>query len=238
LVTPIFIPWVCALPELDTIFNTPSNNFNSMSTELWTSDVLIDSCLIWDKIFINCKSTFNGSISEDFGHDLLFVVGKWEWVGSWNFISSIFSFGFRVAWFSTLWCWFGFTAWFILTGSVMITRGKRVWFTPVLISKKMASNQTLVLEVSPSTSWETTIASHTTSKSTTCQQVFSWDSGLKSLLGLDTDSVTHSFSSSEGPTRSTSWLVSNFFDTVTSWPLFSWVEVIRESDHRFNIFQR
>jgi len=237
LVTPIFIPRVCALPELDTVFNTPSDNFNSMSTKLRSSNVLIHTCLVWDKIFINCEGTFDWSIGEDFSHDLWFVVGKWEWVSSWDFIFSIFSFWFGMAWFSTFGCWLGFTARLILTGSVMIAWGEGVGFAPVLISKKMSSDQTLVFKVSPGTWWETTVASHTACESTTCQQVFSWDSGLKGLLGFDTDSVTHGFSSTEGPTRSTGWLVSNFFDAFTCRPLFSWVEVFRKSDNGFNTFQ-
>jgi hypothetical protein len=49
---------------------------------------------------------------------------------------------------------------------MMLTFGERVGLAPVMVSEFVTTDETCALEVFPGTRWETSIASHTTGKST------------------------------------------------------------------------
>jgi hypothetical protein len=111
----------------------------------------------------------------------------------------------------------------------MSTWSQSVWSASILISIEVTSNQTSVNEVVPSSSWETTVATHT-ARGTAGHQILSGDSSLDSLIGSDTNSVRHSFGGTESPARSAVSLVSDFTQGSTLWPLGSGIETVWSSN--------
>ena len=220
--SPIFVPWVGNKPVRSSVFNTPSDDFDGMSSQRASTNMMIDTWFIGKEIAVNAESSFNWTVSHDFGLNLFNV-----W---WNTINAIgIPFVLFIAssvntWFLAFWSWLTGTAWLISSGGVVITWGEIVRLAVFGVVVKPSSNKTWSLEVIPGTWWVSTVASVSAWNSAACQQVFSWDSGLKGLVAGNTDSVTHGFGSTEGPAWSTGWLISNFLDWFTFWPLGSWEE--------------
>lgn len=52
-VTPSFIPWVNDGPVFDSIFDTPSDDFNGMATKLGSRSMLVDTRFIGQEVFID-----------------------------------------------------------------------------------------------------------------------------------------------------------------------------------------
>ncbi len=61
LIPPLVIPWINTQPMI----NTPSNNFNSMSSQSTSLNMLINSTLISQEIFIDSESSSNSSVSKN-----------------------------------------------------------------------------------------------------------------------------------------------------------------------------
>lgn len=96
-----------------------------------------------------------------------------------------------------------------------------------MVSVFVAGNKPLVLEETPSSTGEPTVASHTTGEATTREKIFSGDPGL--LACGDADAIAHSFGRTEGPAGPTSGLIPDLFDRFTVGPLLASVEVLRKN---------
>jgi len=137
-----------------------------MTSELWTSNVLVNTWFVWNKIFINSEGSFDWSVGKDFILNFNFIVWNWVRIRSSDFIWVIFFSRFSVACFNTWWSWLWGTTWLILTSSVVITWSKWVSSAPFGISKKTSCNKTLILEEFPS-SWRVTTITSITARLTT-----------------------------------------------------------------------
>lgn len=165
-ISPIFVPWVGNKPIWCSIFNTPTNDFNGMSSQSWSGFMLINTWFICQEILINGKCGFNWTVSHDFS--LNFFNIWWNWIDWWGdpFILSI-SLSIDAVFFAW-WGWFAGTTWFIFSGGVMIAWGESIRLAPILIVVKPSSDDTGSLPVSPS-SWRiSSIASIAASDTAAC----------------------------------------------------------------------
>lgn len=169
----------------------------------------------------------NRSIFKDFIFNGIFTMRNTISINTMDFIFIVSSPWFRVTLLNTFGSGLTFSTRFVFSSCMMVTNREWIRSTPLMISILISSYKTRALKVFPCTRWEPTITSHTTSETTATNEIFSWNSRLILLVFSNTQSITHSFSSSKCPTRSTSWLISNFFNAFTSRPLFSRIKRFR-----------
>lgn len=82
LVTPVLVPGVNTEPVVLTIFDTPADDLDGMTTESITSHVLVHSRRISLEVFINSESSRDRAM----GHDLhLNVVNSCDSIGRSSF---------------------------------------------------------------------------------------------------------------------------------------------------------
>lgn len=72
LVTPLIVPRVGAQPIVESSFNSPSDDLNSVSSQSSSGSVYIDSGLIGQEVFIDGERGFNRSVSKDLLLDVLY----------------------------------------------------------------------------------------------------------------------------------------------------------------------
>lgn len=75
-VAPVCVETVADQPIRHFIFNSPSYDLDSVSTEHFTCDVLIYSRFVVVEVFVDSKSSLYGSIFHDFQLNLLHFVGN------------------------------------------------------------------------------------------------------------------------------------------------------------------
>jgi hypothetical protein len=72
LISPVRIPAVCNQPIWSSVFDTPSQDLDCMSSEFISAYMLINSGFVGQKVSINSKGRFNWSVFEDFGLYLMY----------------------------------------------------------------------------------------------------------------------------------------------------------------------
>lgn len=75
-VSPTFVPGVDDSPIGSSVFNTPSDHLDSMSSQSISGFVLVNSFFISQKVRVNSEGDFNGSTGHDFGLELFNV--RWN----------------------------------------------------------------------------------------------------------------------------------------------------------------
>ena len=138
---------------------------------------------------------------------------------------------FVVGWISgntllfTFWSWLDSTTWFVFSSGMMIAWSHAVWFAPACCIVKPSSWNSTVLEMSPSSVWPSSIASHTAADSTAADQILWWNSGLLFLTTGNANSVTHGLNCTKSPAWSASALISHLLNWITIWPLNSRIKI-------------
>ena len=234
-VSPTLVPWVSNQPVRHAVLNSPSDDFNGMSSQSRSSGMMINSCFVGQEVGINGESSLNWTVGHDFSLDLFDA--WWNWVNSVSkpFIAAVCS--TIDAFILAFWCWLTWTTWSVFSRNVVITWGEKVRLTIFSSFVKSSSNNTGSLKPVPSSWWVSSVASVSTSASTAGQKILSWDSGLKSLVADDADSVTHGFNSTECPAWPTRGLISDFSDWITLWPVGGWREFSWNVFERLNFFE-
>ena len=178
-ISPSLVPAVSNQPVRSTWFNSPTNNFNSMTSQSWASSVAVNSTLVGQEIVVDGEGSFNGSVSHDFSLD--FSNLRWNTV-DWRSVEFIFRESFGI---STDAVSVAFRS--RLTGSarsvfpstdVVITWGKVVRRAPSGSFVKPSSNNTGIFPIVEGTWGISSVTSVTTAQSAAGKNVFSWDSGL------------------------------------------------------------
>jgi len=75
--SPAGTPGVGTEPVVDSVFLTPTEDFDGVTTSHSTGGVLINTTLVLEEVLIDGESSFHGSVVVDFGLDL-------GWGGSFN----------------------------------------------------------------------------------------------------------------------------------------------------------
>lgn len=96
-----------------------------------------------------------------------------------------------------------------------------------MVSVFVTSNKPLVLEETPSSTGEPTVAPHTAGEAAAREKIFSGDPSL--LASSDADAIAHGFGRTEGPAGPTSGLVPDLLNRFAVGPLFTSVEVLRKN---------
>ncbi len=155
IVTPSLIPRIVH----DPMILTPTYNLYGMSTESFTTGMSVNTTLVSHKIFINCKSSSNGSIGQNVlldlinacqairGASVLLVLGIISWI---------------LAFLITCWVYlFDLCAGYILGAFYMVcTERHGVGETGILVFKITTSYYTGWFEPCPRSSNLTSIAAH------------------------------------------------------------------------------
>jgi len=68
--SPLGSPGVSTEPVVESVFLTPTEDLDGVSTSHSTGGVLIDSTFVLEEILIDGESSFHWSVAEDFGLDL------------------------------------------------------------------------------------------------------------------------------------------------------------------------
>lgn len=228
LVSPIFVPGVSDKPVWGSVFSSPSEHLDGVSSEHGSGGVLVDSALVAEEIFIDVESDFDGSVGHDFGLDGL--DGGSDGVGRLGEVLVVFVLGgvglgallgARGGW-DLSW------AWGVLTGGVVVAWGKGVGFAPFGVGVEVAGNDTGVLVPLPGSSWVSSVASHSAG-SAAADHILGRESVLTGLVRGDANSVAHGFDGAESPARSAVSLVTDFLDGVAAWPLDAGVESVGDA---------
>ena len=70
ILSPFRSPRVLGNPVFSSVFNSPSDNLDGMSSESISVGLLIDSILVVHEVLVDHESSLDGSVLEDFGLDL------------------------------------------------------------------------------------------------------------------------------------------------------------------------
>lgn len=208
LVTPRFVPRVNDSPVRSSVFDTPTNHLDGMTTESLSGNVLVDTSLVGKEIFIDSQSNFDGSIGHDFGHNSILILSNAVSLRTLVDILGINVGRTSIARLGALGSGEFTSARRIdIRSDVVSARSEGVSLAPRVVSIKVTSNKTSLDVVLHSSNGVTTVATHTASR-TTSKHVLSRESDI--LTKLNAVSVGDGFNSTESPTRTTVRLVSNF----------------------------
>ena len=220
--TPILVPTVRDLPVLNTILNTPTNQLHSVSTEIFSRNMLIDSALVRHEILVHIEGDFHRS----FRHELhLNLIDSMDRVSSLEHMLVLFvSLGISLlTLLHTLRSRLGLTTRRILASAVMLTLREGISIAPIRRSILSSSRHSSLMEPVPSSSGETSVATESACIAT-CQQIFLRKTILIRSLRRNTKTIRSSLNGAESPARTTHRLVTNLLDGRTFGPVLSSIE--------------
>lgn len=118
------------MPVVDTVFSSPSDNLNGMSSELLSSGVLVDSAGVLHEIFVYLEGDLHWSVLVKFSLDLLNI--SWVDVSSCalELIEGLSTFWARILVASTIFRWGSDSVvWVALVGysSLILKEGPGEW---------------------------------------------------------------------------------------------------------------
>jgi len=228
LFAPAVVPAVHAKPVLDAVFNAVTDDSNGVTTEEVSSGMSVDTSLVEEEVLIDHDGSFNGTIFNEILHQIL-LTGNFIDRGGLDLILVI-SLGIRSV--LTFLLALGsveviLAAVFIGTSRVMVARRESIGLAPLSILVKTTGDDTECLPLEPSGVEESSVASHTADNAT-LKKIFSGNSALILLAGVNTDTVRHGSGSSESPAGTARALIANFANRLTVGPLLSGVKSFRE----------
>ena len=75
MITPVAVPWVVHKPVVFSIFSSPPNDFNGMTTKYLTSGMLVYSWFVWWEVWVDSESSFDWTVC----HNILLNRGNIIW---------------------------------------------------------------------------------------------------------------------------------------------------------------
>lgn len=228
-VTPLVVPGVSAQPVWSTVFNSPSDDLDGMSSEGSSGGVLVDSRLVGQEILIDGEGSLDGSVGEDLLLDLFNSSNR---VRALSEVLVIVIGGVISSNTTSLAGW-GWVLWQIWAGGegsidVVVAWWESVWLAVSRLVVEVSSDQSVVDPISPGGRRISSVASLSAEESAAGEQVLGGDLGLEGSVGGDAVSVAHGLSSSESPAGSAVRLISNLGDRLAAWPLSSRIKVFWE----------
>jgi len=162
-VSPGSVPGVNSEPVVLSVFVSPSDNFDGVTSEGVSTSVLIDSTLVSEEIFVDSESSGDGTEGLDISLNLLDGV-KAESIagGSHVFVFGIVNAGDSGARFVTrrLDLLDGITLGERRSGLMVVALGHGVIVAEFIVTEVSSRNDTLFHEPFPGSSNLTTVASH------------------------------------------------------------------------------
>ena len=234
--TPILVPAVSNLPVLNTILNTPTNQLHSVSTEIRSSDVLIDSALVRHEILVHIEGNLHGSVGHQLSLDLLDSIDRVSLLEH-MLILRILNRISLLTLLHTLRSRLGLTTRRILASAVMLTLREGIRIAPIRRSILSSSRHTLHMEPVPSRAGETSVATESACIAA-CQQIFLRKTILIRSLRRNTKTIRSSLSSSKSPARTTHRLITNLLQRRTFGPVLSSIEGFGEISTKRNTLHR
>lgn len=200
--TPVRTPRVGDGPVFFTVFFTPSDDLNGVTTEETTGSVSVDSTLVGHEIFVNLEGTLDRTVGHKLslhGVDAHVPSGR-EGLGEVVLLGGT------------------------ILASAQLTASRDVNTVTRDVRLAIKSGDTTVLKRSPGEGKHTTVATHVSSGAT--DEVLGGKDEVELSLGSNAESVGEGFGSTESPARSTVGLVE---DVVLAFrPLFVGGEALWE----------
>jgi len=179
-------PWVSAEPVVEAVFGTPAEDLDGVATSDSTGDVVVDTALVVEEVFVDGEGTFSGSVVVKLSLDGSNGQGVDDWAGLALVLfpggSIVAGLGSSASWGNT-WC-------------------GGIW--PAAFG-----NNTSVGEVLPGKGEVTTIA--TVVVVVAWDDVLGWENDV---LSIDAESVGESLGGTESPAWAALSLISDGVDAV------------------------
>jgi hypothetical protein len=199
IVSPAGVPAVLDNPVLDIVLSTVTNKRNSMATEFRAGNVLVNTTLVGNKVFIDSEGSSDGALGADFLHDVglrrnavnalgvNLVTGEIR-----SILAGLGALGGGV----------------VILGARRVVRGHNMVRTSgERIGEASVWNNTLALKVVPRHLWVSTIAAFTASPLAAGKHIGSGKNNLVS--GCDAKTVIECLSGSKCPARAAGALVTD-----------------------------
>ncbi len=207
-----------------------------MSSQIFSLNMVVNAWFVSQEIVINIKWSFNWAICHNLCLNLSNILWNCKNFFSIMQVFLVFSWVICSTRLLTFWSWLYSTTWFIFSSCMMIAWGETISFTPICCVEEPPSWQTAFFIVSPCGMWPTSAASHTTANPAATDQIFSRNSGLLFLSACNTNSITHGFNSTKGPTWTTCTLISDLLYWLTVRPLDSRIKILWNTLNYINLF--
>jgi len=228
--TPVLVPGVSNPPVLDTVLNTPTEDLDSVATEVLTGDVLVDTRLVVLEVSIDIESSLDRTVS----HDLLLEVRlTTESVGGVeaDLVTQVRHrvVGLGVALVSAGRSVIGRKRWArsVLASGVVVAVGEGVGKAAGEVVVVTTRDDTSALDPAPSRRGVTTLAAETAG-SAAGEEVSSREVGLDLALGSNAETVSSSLSSTESPAGTAVGLVTDLRERGALWPSLASIELLRD----------
>lgn len=207
IVTPILVPGVGNEPVGSTVLNTPAEKLDSVTAEVVTSDVLVDTRLVGHEILVDGEGDFHGTIDHKILLDILDSLGR---VGLLELVLIILvGNGITLlALGDALGSGLGLAARLVLALAVVVALGEGVAVAPLLAAVLTTGRDTSALKVHPGVGEETTVATEA-ARGAAGQEILGGETLLVLALGGDAETVGSGLSSTEGPAGTAGGLVAN-----------------------------
>jgi len=189
-------PWVGAEPVVEAILSTPADDLDGVATSDSTGDVVVDTALVVEEVFIDCEGAFHGSVVVELGLD----ASSGQGVDDWACLALVLGPGWSVA-----------------AGLGSSASGGNTWLGGIWPAS--LSNGTSIGEILPGEGEVTTVA--TVVVVVAWDEVLGWENDV---LSADAESVGESLGGTESPAWAALSLISDGVDAVVEL-LSSGVEV-------------